>query len=214
MTNACSLISFKEYLDCVRFLAATSKIKAKLLDCPDLITNPTHEGNLMKFNPFFLKNHFGCIYHVSVTSNGILTYSNYETGITILKWPLNMISLAASKRVFTSCVTLVKYSNSNLSRSLIIVSVLHNRPQRTTGQEYLLRCQRLNKLVESKFTGIAGAITVVPFVNTAIRYSRFCQTTILNVNVLLNRLKMIIYDKSSQAALLNCFGTSGRFDIV
>lgn len=110
MTNACSFISSKEYLDCVRFLAATSKIKAKLCDCPDLISNPTHEGNFISFNSFFLKIHFWCIYHVSVTSNGILTYSKYETGITILKWPLNLISLAASKRVFTSCVTLVNLS--------------------------------------------------------------------------------------------------------
>ncbi|KAL9987866.1 hypothetical protein ACROYT_G002239 [Oculina patagonica] len=33
-----------EYLDCVRFLSATNKIKNKLCDCPDLISNPTHEG--------------------------------------------------------------------------------------------------------------------------------------------------------------------------
>ncbi|KAJ7383273.1 hypothetical protein OS493_029238 [Desmophyllum pertusum] len=33
-----------EYLDCVRFQAATAKIKAKLCECPDLISNPTHEG--------------------------------------------------------------------------------------------------------------------------------------------------------------------------
>lgn len=40
------LFLFQEYLDCARFLAATAKIKAKLCDSPDLILNPTHEGNL------------------------------------------------------------------------------------------------------------------------------------------------------------------------
>ena len=139
MTNACSFISLKEYLDCVRFLAATTKIKAKLCDCSDLISNPTHEGNFIKFNSFFL-NHFGRIYHVSVTSNGILTYSKYETGITILKWPLNLISLAASKLVFTSCVTLVnifKQQSLEISPAAQSLSELHHGPQRTTRQEYI-----------------------------------------------------------------------------
>lgn len=57
-----------------------------------------------------------------------------------IKWPLNLISLAASKRVFTSCVTLVKYSNSNLqnlSRRLIFVTISLQSITGTTGQEYL-----------------------------------------------------------------------------
>ncbi|KAK2559166.1 Disabled-like protein 2-interacting protein [Acropora cervicornis] len=33
-----------EYLDCTRFLAATTKIKSKLCDSAELIENPTHEG--------------------------------------------------------------------------------------------------------------------------------------------------------------------------
>lgn len=85
---------------------------------------------------FFLKNHFGCIYHVSVASNGILTYSKHETGITILKWPLIWF-LWPPPSVFLRHVLLWWNIQTAVSPAALSLSELHHRPQRTTGQEYL-----------------------------------------------------------------------------